>query len=57
MHLLERMLAFDPVRRVSAEEALAHEYFAPLESVQLDAPGASSGSCSSLLKDQRAVCL
>ena len=32
MHLLGRMLAFDPSRRISAEEALSHEYFAALES-------------------------
>ena len=32
MHLLGRMLAFDPGRRISAEEALSHEYFAALES-------------------------
>lgn len=31
VHLLERMLAFDPGRRCSGEEALAHEYFADLE--------------------------
>lgn len=27
MDLLSRLLAFDPARRCSAEEALAHEYF------------------------------
>ena len=32
VHLLGRMLAFDPGRRISAEEALSHEYFAALES-------------------------
>lgn len=31
VHLLERLLAFDPERRCSAEEALAHEYFAHLD--------------------------
>jgi serine/threonine protein kinase len=31
VHLLERLLAFDPDRRCSGEEALAHEYFADLE--------------------------
>ena len=31
MHLLERLLAFDPERRCSAEEALQHEYFAHLD--------------------------
>lgn len=36
MHLLERMLAFDPERRLSAEEALTHEYFASLESSAID---------------------
>jgi serine/threonine protein kinase len=39
VHLLERMLAFDPGRRISAEEALSHEYFAPLETAALDNPG------------------
>ncbi len=34
MHLLQRMLAFDPQRRMSAEEALTHEYFAAFENVQ-----------------------
>ena len=32
MHLLGRMLDFDPSRRISAEEALCHEFFAALES-------------------------
>ena len=32
VHLLERLLAFDPERRASADEALAHEYFAGMES-------------------------
>ena len=31
MHLLSRMLSFDPARRCTAEEALEHEYFAELE--------------------------
>ena len=34
VHLLQRMLAFDPQRRMSAEEALTHEYFAAFEHVQ-----------------------
>ena len=28
LHLLQRLLTFDPERRVSAEEALLHEFFA-----------------------------
>ena len=28
LHLLERLLTFDPQRRTSAEEALVHEFFA-----------------------------
>ena len=39
VHLLERMLAFDPGRRCGGEEALAHEYFADLETPDAD-PGA-----------------
>ena len=39
MHLLERMLAFDPGRRCSAEEALTHEYFADLQLPAPDEPG------------------
>ena len=31
VHLLSRMLNFEPARRCSAEEALQHEYFADLE--------------------------
>lgn len=31
IHLLSRMLSFDPARRCTAEEALEHEYFAELE--------------------------
>ena len=31
MHLLSRLLAFDPERRCTAEEALQHEYFVGLE--------------------------
>lgn len=36
VHLLGRMLAFDPERRISAEEALAHEYFTALETSSID---------------------
>lgn len=36
VHLLERLLAFDPGRRCSGEEALAHEYFADLEASDED---------------------
>ena len=36
VHLLERLLAFDPGRRCSGEEALAHEYFADLEASDAD---------------------
>ncbi|CAL8464089.1 g3624 [Coccomyxa elongata] len=36
IHLLERMLAFDPDRRIGAEEALTHEYFTSLETADLD---------------------
>ena len=39
MHLLGRMLAFDPGRRISAEEALCHEYFAALEASALNEMG------------------
>ena len=31
MHLLSRLLSFDPSRRCSAEEALAHEYLTAVE--------------------------
>ena len=31
MHLLSRLLSFDPERRCTAEEALQHEYFVGLE--------------------------
>lgn len=31
VHLLSRMLNFEPARRCSAEEALQHEYFNDLE--------------------------
>ena len=31
VHLLSRMLNFEPARRCSAEEALEHEYFNDLE--------------------------
>ena len=39
VHLLGRMLAFDPGRRISAEEALCHEYFAALEASALNEMG------------------
>ena len=32
VHLLSRLLAFDPERRCTAEEALQHEFFSGLES-------------------------
>lgn len=35
VNLLERMLVFDPARRCTAEEALAHEY---LEGISADIP-------------------
>ena len=41
VHLLGRMLAFDPGRRISAEEALSHEYFAALESSAVSDLGGS----------------
>ncbi len=41
IHLLERMLAFDPDRRIGAEEALTHEYFTSLETADLDDLGAA----------------
>ncbi len=41
VHLLGRMLAFDPGRRISAEEALCHEYFAALEASALNEMGES----------------
>lgn len=34
--LLARMLAFDPQRRCSAEEALAHEYFADVDVAEME---------------------
>lgn len=33
MHLLSRLLAFDPSRRCSAEEALTHEYLHCFEAI------------------------
>lgn len=33
MHLLSRLLAFDPGRRCSAEEALTHEYLHSFEAI------------------------
>ncbi|KAK9811255.1 hypothetical protein WJX72_000671 [[Myrmecia] bisecta] len=42
VHLLSRLLAFDPARRISAEEALAHEYFAEFESPADSGAAASS---------------
>jgi hypothetical protein len=42
VHLLSRMLTFDPSRRCSAEEALAHEYFADLEAADGDDSGADA---------------
>lgn len=35
VHLLGRLLAFDPSRRCSAEEALAHEYLHSFEAIDL----------------------
>ena len=35
VHLLGRLLAFDPARRCSAEEALAHEYLHCFEAIDL----------------------
>ena len=35
MHLLSRLLAFDPARRCSAEEGLAHEYLHSFEAIEL----------------------
>ena len=43
MHLLGRMLDFDPSRRISAEEALCHEYFAALESSAVSELGNTHG--------------
>ncbi|KAI6707700.1 hypothetical protein NL676_010662 [Syzygium grande] len=31
--LLERMLVFDPIRRITVEEALCHPYLAPLHDI------------------------
>lgn len=33
VHLLSRLLAFDPTRRCPAEEALSHEYLANFENL------------------------
>ena len=35
MHLLSRLLAFDPARRCSAEEGLAHEYLHSFEAIEM----------------------
>ena len=43
VHFLSRLLSFDPSRRCSAEEALAHEY---LTAVEAQASGNFEGGCS-----------
>ena len=43
VHLLSRLLSFDPSRRCNAEEALAHEY---LTAVEAQASGNSEGGCN-----------
>lgn len=40
--LLARLLAFDPDRRCSAEEAMSHEYFAELRALNTQAGGGNS---------------
>lgn len=47
VHLLGRMLDFDPSRRISAEEALCHEYFAALESSAASELGDTHGDLPS----------
>ena len=42
VHLLTRLLAFDPARRCTADEALQHEFFAGLESIDDVEAGLSS---------------
>lgn len=60
MDLLSRLLAFDPTRRCSPDEALAHEYFADLAPSEGGEPcrGSVAGQDAGvgLLGDPRALC-
>ena len=48
--LLERMLQFNPTKRITVEDALAHPYLAQLHNPALEpsAPGDPSDPCTSL---------
>lgn len=57
MHLLGRLLAFDPARRCSAEEALTHEYLLSFEAIdtQMGQPAYFTMTDPSLHKHESAL--
>lgn len=55
MHLLSRLLAFDPSRRCSAEEALTHEYLHCFEAIDMQMGGLACNMLCLALVAQRAL--